>query len=265
MGQSHLPDTLWLSPSPWHPPHTVEDVSPPRNDDEQGDTGSCLIPLVGWGPSRTTATSQGWGAPVGLWGRCGVIPVGQHFCSSSSPEPVPPHPQGSESSLCDGGAGWPHKASGSQCGGKSRVMRGLWRTAGVSWVLSQWNGQDGCSSPAISSNCLGNFQGAPSELGSLCSCLYETWPAAGPGTALPAAQGTAVVGTPGLCHEQGGCVRDGCSEAPSSCLQGCVVQPGAPQHILGLEGAGTCAAGHPPSCDLSRNPHPGEIRNWCFK
>lgn len=88
MAQSHLPDTCGFPP-PWHPPHTVAGVFPPRSDDEQGDTGFCLIPLVGGGPSRTTATSQGWGAPGGLWGRCGLILVGQHF-SSSLPEPVPP-------------------------------------------------------------------------------------------------------------------------------------------------------------------------------
>lgn len=45
--------------------------------------------------------------------------------------------------------------------------------AGVSWVLSQWDEQDGCSSPATSSNCLVNFQAAPSELGSLCSHLHD--------------------------------------------------------------------------------------------
>lgn len=188
---------------------------------------------------------------------------------SSSPEPVPSHPQGSESSLCEGGAGWPHKASGSQRGGESRVMR-IWRMAGVSWVLSQWDGQDGCSSPATSSDCLVNLQGVPSESGSLCSHLYETWPAAAPRTALPAAQGTAVAGTPWLCHEQGGRVREGCSEPPSSFLPSaapaCVVHTDAPLHILCLEEAGTCAADHPSAVTYPRTHTQGRSETiWCFK
>lgn len=240
MGQSHL-----LTPVAFPFPGTVVDVSPPRNDDEQGDTGSCLIPLVGWGPSRTTGTSQGWGPPGGLWGHSCWAALLQQL---AVPVPSPP-PQGSDSSICDGGAGWPHKASGSWCGRDSRVMRGLWRMAGVSWVLSQWDGQNGCSSTATSSDFLVNFQGTPSEWGSLCSHLYGSWPAAGPRTALPEAQGTAVMGTPGLCQEQGGCVRGGCSEAPSSCLPsaawGCEVHRNAPLHGLCVEEAGAHAADHP--------------------
>lgn len=65
-----------------------------------------------------------------------------------------------------------------------------------------------------------------------------------------------MAGTPWLCHEEGGCVREGCSEPPSSFLPsaapGCVVHTDALLHILCLEEAGTCAADH-----LSAVTYPG--------
>lgn len=87
--------------------------------------------------------------------------------------------------------------------------------AGVSWVLSQWDRQDGCSSPATSSDCLVNFQGAPSVRQSLLTPLRRS-PQQVREQLCQQPRGQLWWGQQG--HEQGGHVRDGCSEAPSSCL-----------------------------------------------
>lgn len=114
-GRSHLPAT-GDSPPPWHPPHTVADVSPPRNGDEQADTGTCLVPLIGWGPSRTTAPSQRPGAVGCEAGARSRLPGstllhggGSIVITASLSEPTPTHPRHCESSLCGRGAGRPHK------------------------------------------------------------------------------------------------------------------------------------------------------------
>lgn len=57
MGQSHLPATGGSSP-PWHLTHTVADVSSPRNDDKQGDAGSCLMPLMVGGDDTFSINGQ---------------------------------------------------------------------------------------------------------------------------------------------------------------------------------------------------------------
>lgn len=112
---------IFLTPVAFSLPGTVADISPPRNDNKQGDTGSYLTPLVAGDLPEQQPPQKDGEHQEG----CGVILVGQHFSSSSLPESVPSHPQGSEPSICDGGAGWPHKAFGRWCGRESRFMRGL--------------------------------------------------------------------------------------------------------------------------------------------
>lgn len=133
----HRPDlsshNWWLLP-PWHLPQTVADVSPPRNS-----TGSYLMPLMGWRPSRTMATSQGPGEPSRLWTwapRLSCMAVAalslllacqilhQPILSAVSPPSVAGEP-GSQTNT-----------SGSCHGVRSRVMRGSWKMVGISQVLA---------------------------------------------------------------------------------------------------------------------------------